>query len=343
MVLHQKLSSVRGPIPARVDVSQRPSNKPRSKLKSISVSKRIFETVAIPFWVFDFGNRTIASFDYQPENFGLLDGTTVVGPTIQRQLPFTQGLNQLFVNLSDGMSFGLFTGTIPTVRRRLDSSTNTAVIRDVTIAFDPAVDSFPNLAQASRSYGQSLNALLAGKLIFFAQPFETAYSIANAIKVSGGSPSYWSSTAATDGQLLLSPRLNGTHQRGGGTIEVFIPPAGRVKIGLEIPSISINGAAYVLNGTPVMYAWSALLTGTLEISSNLGSVPGPDFYGDDPRCKPGFDIGIMAGGATSLRAIFTHGEEWLKARLGPAMQCPPHLGLNIPIVPAGLAPLSNLR
>lgn len=327
----------------RPDVSQRPNQKARNRLKSVSVSKRVFQTVPFPFWVLDFGDRTFATFGDQPGSFELPSGVTVVGPVLQRQLPFSQGLNQLFVNLSDGSRIGLFEGPVSTIRRRLDSSTNRAVIRDTTICFDPAIDTFPNFQQAARSYSQSLSLLLAGKIIFFAQPFETAYSIGNAIKVCGGAPSYWSSTAATNNQTLLSPKLNGTHQRAGGTIEVYIPPAGRVKVGLEIPNTSINGAPYIVDGVTAVYAWSALLTGTIEITTSLGEVPGPDFYGDDPRCKPGFDIGIMAGGATSLRALFTEGEEWLKARLGPAAKCPPHLGLNIPIVPAGLAPLSNLR
>lgn len=328
--------------PARKNVGERAADKAKHRrLKSVKVSSRQFDTSAFPFWILDFGTRTFATFGDQPGSFALPTGETIVGPVSQRQLPFSQGLNQLFVTISTGEQIGLFEGPVNRVQRRLSSSTNKAVVRDITIAFDPAADQFQRFDEAFRSFSKSMNLLLSGTLTVFSQPFPTVFSVADAIRVGGGTDNFFTASGGSD-RTSLNPKFEATHKRGGGNIEVNIPPAGNVSVGLTVPSFSINGRPYRINGQNAVYAWSGIITTTTEITTHLGEVAGPAYYGDDERCQPGFDVGMMAGGATSLRAMFGN-TEWAEKRLGAAAKCPPRLGINIPVVPAGLAPLSNLR
>lgn len=301
------------------------STRKQIRLKSAQVLRKTFDTITVPFWIVDLGDRTFATFGYLPGSTNFPAGTSVVGPTIQNSFPFQQGLNQLYVDLSNGGTQPLFEGRIASVRRRLSSSKQQAVIRDVTITFDPMAQDNSNFRQAFCSYTKAYDLLLAGNIRFDSQPFATVIPIGADIKVVGGIRSYrtTSGLGAPQNEMHISPVNGATHRNAGVAIEIVIPPAGQLGASLNISSVSLNeGLPYTRGPFTLGYFWSGQITTTIELLTNIGTLAGPYYYADNKKCQPGLQIGFMIG---------SDGSPWMGTqRYEPARpQCPVSLDPNI--------------
>lgn len=235
---------------------------------------REFRVLTFPFWIVDFGNATLVTFGYVELEQAAPAGTTITGTTIQRGLPFTSGLNQLSVGLSNGENLPLWLGPNPkSVPEELDSLTS-AIIRDFTWELDPMVDIFTGADQieAFRSFTKSINLLRVGQISVIKPPFPATFTN-SAFKFTGGTKCFWSQQSRSS-QIKVSPINEASHKKRSPELAIFLPPAGSYPVEVTIPSFAINpsGLAYTQNGTVVAYFWPAQITGTLELNTYLGEV-----------------------------------------------------------------------
>ncbi len=244
--------------------------------KSHTLTAREFRVLTFPFWIVDFGNATLVTFGYANGQLeqAVPAGTTVTGTTIQRGLPFTSGLNQLSVGLSDGTNLPLWLGPNPaSVPEQLDSLTS-AIVRDFTWELDPLVDTFTGADQieAFRSFTKSINLLRVGTISVIKPPFPATF-MNSAFKFVGGSRCFWRQQSRAS-QIKVSPVNEASHKKRSPEIAIFLPPAGSYPVVVTIPNFVINpsGLAYTQNGTVVAYFWAAQITATVELNTYLGEV-----------------------------------------------------------------------
>lgn len=241
----------------------------KSGLKPLGVSKREFITQSLPFWVVDFGDRTVATFNYETGSTELPEGVLPVGQPATA-LPFVQGLNELEIPLTDGSTFSPFRGALDAFTFFVNS-TSLAVVTDITLVMDSFASSEDTDVETIRSFGQSYSLLEAGALTIFTPPFPVTYPIASGLSLSGGFYTRWSQSSPQD-QLAISANPGATHGSRGALAEAVLPPAGRYRVSLDIPNVSINGSPYRKNGRPAAYFWSGIVTGTALVTTSLGQI-----------------------------------------------------------------------
>ena len=276
------MNTIAGIRPGPATVGQLSQPRPKRKVYSALVERRVFSRQSFPFWVIDFGDQIIATFGYETGSFVAPAGTPAFPPTVTvSALPFTQGASFLTIPTVDpNVVLTPFDGPRQAFTTRLGSQSY-AVIRDATIAFDPFCN-FTGLPGdnflALRSYALTVAALKAGQITIASLPFPNVLPITSAIKMVGGSHSFWTSNFGprflfNNNQMCVSEINESTHQGPPAPIEIYLPSAGRYAIDIEVPSRPIYPfGAYSAFNSPVAFFWSGTLTLTLEVLTRLGTM-----------------------------------------------------------------------